>query len=395
MYNCKLKIKDIMLTTPELLADIEAGNLRKCISEQTYEESMEPTFLELKAKYGDISHITFDPEKHLRVIAGGPVENHKFQNTRRLTMEELGLSSKKQISPIGVSDPFPLFTDEAIDIMRLELLEKSNVLEHARAIFNSTGVDCCVRGWVRKNKQVQKKFTFDAWNHPKTMELISTVAGTELKIVMDCDIAHTNISLTSAERAQQERIDHQSEIALKTKGGESMPAVVGWHTDSPPFVCVLMMSDTTNMIGGETFLRMGNGEIACVPGPRKGYAAILQGHLIQHLASKPRGATERITEVTSFIAKNPLAIEDSVLSTVKPEVNYSSRYNEFYPEWIDYRVEILTKRLEHLQKTCNESKKFDKAGTIEALKLIEAYLAKTYTEMEVSPEEWAKIVSKG
>ena len=46
-------------------------------------------------------------------------------------------------------------------------------------------------------------------------------------------------------------------------------AIVGWHRDSYPFVCVLMMSDTTGMIGGETALRTGNGEIKKVRGPQK------------------------------------------------------------------------------------------------------------------------------
>lgn len=384
----------------ELLADIEAGNLRKVVTEEVYAQ-LEPDYLKLKEKYGDVSHIKFDPERHLSVLVGDTEVVDKYENTRRLTMEELGLTNPKQISPIAVSDPFPLFTDEAIDIMRLELLEKEGVLEHARAIFNSTtvyqkqAVDCVMRGWVKRRGEIKKQFTHDAWKHPKTIELISKVAGVDLKFAMDTEIANTNINISSAEKAHQERIDAESELALKTKGGDDMPAVVGWHTDSPPFVCVLMISDTAGMIGGETYLRKGNGEITCVPGPRKGYACVLQGHLIEHLASKPRGATERITMVSSYVAEDPMVIEDSVLSTVKPEVNYASRYNDFYPEWIDYRVDILKHRLDMLKKTCNDSVKFDKSAAIDQLKLIDAYLTKTYTEMEVSPEEWTTIVTKG
>lgn len=43
--------------------------------------------------------------------------------------------------------------------------------------------------------------------------------------------------------------------------------IVGWHTDSYPFVCVLMMSDCTDMVGGETALRTGNGQVIRVRGP--------------------------------------------------------------------------------------------------------------------------------
>ena len=47
---------------------------------------------------------------------------------------------------------------------------------------------------------------------------------------------------------------------------DDMP-VVGWHRDSYPFVCVLMLSDCTNMVGGETALRTGTGEVIKVRGP--------------------------------------------------------------------------------------------------------------------------------
>lgn len=29
-------------------------------------------------------------------------------------------------------------------------------------------------------------------------------------------------------------------------------AVVGWHKDSYPFVCILLLSDTSQMVDGET-----------------------------------------------------------------------------------------------------------------------------------------------
>lgn len=52
---------------------------------------------------------------------------------------------------------------------------------------------------------------------------------------MDLEIGHINISV----------IDKNS----------SKNAVVNWHKDSYPFVCVLMLSDTTGMQGGETVLK--------------------------------------------------------------------------------------------------------------------------------------------
>lgn len=46
-------------------------------------------------------------------------------------------------------------------------------------------------------------------------------------------------------------------------------AIVGWHNDSYPFVCVLMMSDTAGMEGGETALKNSKGEQSLVKGPGK------------------------------------------------------------------------------------------------------------------------------
>jgi hypothetical protein len=77
---------------------------------------------------------------------------------------------------------------------------------------------------------------------------------------MDYEIGHINMSVPGAK--QQYKKD-----AVITEDDED--AIVGWHRDSYPFVCVLMMSDCTGMIGGETALRTGTGEIKKVRGPQK------------------------------------------------------------------------------------------------------------------------------
>lgn len=53
--------------------------------------------------------------------------------------------------------------------------------------------------------------------------------------------------------------------------------VVGWHRDSYPFVCVTMLSECKDMIGGETVCRTGLGNILKVRGPSQGCAIVLQG----------------------------------------------------------------------------------------------------------------------
>ena len=77
---------------------------------------------------------------------------------------------------------------------------------------------------------------------------------------MDYEIGHINMSVPGKKK------EYDSNVMISEDDEE---AIVGWHRDSYPFVCVLMMSDTTGMIGGETALRTGTGEIKKVRGPQK------------------------------------------------------------------------------------------------------------------------------
>jgi hypothetical protein len=96
---------------------------------------------------------------------------------------------------------------------------------------------------------------------------MSKIAGVELVPVMDYEIGHINMSIPGNKK------EYDSNTKISEDDGD---AIVGWHRDSYPFVCVLMMSDTTGMVGGETALRTGTGEIKKVRGPQK----------VSHLSSK-------------------------------------------------------------------------------------------------------------
>lgn len=99
------------------------------------------------------------------------------------------------------------------------------------------------------------KFIAEAWKHPETLKLISKIAGIDLVPVIDYELGHVNIAVPQSKEADIPEDDQ--------------PAVVGWHRDSYPFVCVLMMSDTKGMRGGETALKESSGKIRRVRGPDK------------------------------------------------------------------------------------------------------------------------------
>lgn len=102
-------------------------------------------------------------------------------------------------------------------------------------------------------------FVHEAWRHPKTLAIISKIAGIDLVPCMDYEIGHVNVSV-------QGRNPEPTEAGSAAEADDN--PIVDWHTDSYPFVCVLMLSDASSMVGGETALRTGDGEIIKVRGPQ-------------------------------------------------------------------------------------------------------------------------------
>lgn len=81
--------------------------------------------------------LSFDPSKHLRYTPPAKV----------YTMAELGFSQNRGVSPIGVSEPFPLFSDEAIDQMRAEIFSDEVWSKHQ---YSSDLAQCQLRGYAQE-----------------------------------------------------------------------------------------------------------------------------------------------------------------------------------------------------------------------------------------------------
>ncbi|KAI0160231.1 hypothetical protein GGR57DRAFT_499644 [Xylariaceae sp. FL1272] len=272
----------------------------------------------------------FTPSKHI-----------SFKDVpKTYTMKELGFQEDQGISPIAVSEPFPLFTQACVQRMRREVLAPE-VFENCQ--YSSNLAHCYLRGFANK----YAPFVYDAWKNPETLAIVSKIAGIDLVPALDIDIAHINLSVKSEEEkreeleAVKERANHEADEGIAGCPWEDDKPIVGWHTDSYPFVCVTMLSDCAEMVGGETALRTGTGDIIKVRGPQMGCAVVLQGRYIEHQALRTLGGTERITMVTSFRPRDPSARDDTVLTTVRPISNVTELYNQFS----EYRFEILEERL--------------------------------------------------
>jgi hypothetical protein len=243
----------------------------------------------------------FDPETHLAVQELSP----------NLSMAELGYKDIG-ISPVALVHPFQLFSFEAIEIMRAEISKPQVTAGHRYA---SNIASAQLRGYARRHAP----FTFAAWTNPKTVAIISGRAGIDLVPWSDYEVAHINLSVDT----------------------KDLRPVVGWHRDAYPFVCVLMLSRCTDMVGGETALRAACGNVIRVRAPSEGYAMILQGRYIEHQALPAVDDRERITAVTSFRPQSPFVRDDSMLRTVRPISNLEHLYSGF----ISYRLEMMERQM--------------------------------------------------
>jgi len=269
----------------------------------------------------------FDPTKHLAYEEPSYIH----------TMEEIGYPASSGVSPVALSEPFRLFSEEAVNIMRDEILHPEVQENYS---YTSDISHKQLRGYAPKHG----KFIFEAWKHPQTLAIMSKIAGVDLVPVMDYEIGHINMSIPG------NKMEYDSNA---TMSGDDEEAIVGWHRDSYPFVCVLMMSDTTGMIGGETALRTGHGDIKKVRGPSKGCGVVLQGRYIEHQALQAFGGQERITMVTSFRPRSPRIRDDTVLTTVRPISNLS----DLYGQTVEYQLENAESRIRQMLKNIRDSMK--------------------------------------
>ncbi|KAI4198614.1 MAG: hypothetical protein LQ350_005205 [Teloschistes chrysophthalmus] len=346
-------------TTTEALQDVKMeiseALLPMDIMPSNWTPMIEPVAAD-KVAVGD-----FDPKKHLQYEA--PAKIH--------TMQDLGLPEGTGVSPVAVSEPFRLFASEAVHRMRQEVLQKG-VWDNCQ--YSSNLAQCQLRGFASQ----WAPFVYDTWKNPVTLSIISKIAGVDLVTEMDFEIAHINISVKSEEQKDEEvqvvsdkqAFDDDEGIAgcpweddkpivqYVTTPSLSMEmeprtnsVACSWHTDAYPFVCVTMLSDCTNMIGGETALRTGTGGIIKVRGPEMGSAVILQGRHIEHQALRAIGTTERITN-------------DTVLTTVRP----ISDLTELYSQYTEYRLEILEERLRTQLRALRDNRRTGKKFNVEAMK---------------------------
>jgi len=143
--------------------------------------------------------------------------------------------------------------------------------------------------------------------------------------------AHVNV--------QTNEITIPSEVE-EAKKKEQEP-IFGWHTDSQPFVCIVMLSSPPpDAMGGQTYVKKASGEIVKLSFPSAGYAYLLQGSVLPH-AAMPALNYERETMITSFVPTDARFRECTNLDLA---INYSP-IEETLREFVGHKRNYVKKRL--------------------------------------------------
>ncbi|OCT49933.1 hypothetical protein CLCR_07267 [Cladophialophora carrionii] len=277
---------------------------------------------------------TFDPVRHLAYVP--PKSTHSF--------DDLCLPASP-LSDVASTDPFPLLSEEALLEHRRELLS-DRVLENC--MYKTRPGSVQLRGMA----PYYAPFIHQFWTSPEVLKIISGLAGIDLVPVFDYDICHTNIQLDSDDAEAVRKIPvippsapvpegtDESRTSVGSQPSATKHAVVPWHRDSYPFVCVVMLSDARYMTGGETEIQRGDGTTTKVRSPQMGGAVVLQGRHVSHIAIPTGNMPERITIVTSLRPRDPLLLESSSLMNVRNK----SQLPELYYQWSSYRLHLLSER---------------------------------------------------
>lgn len=312
--------------------------------------------------------VKFDPKKHLDI--GSP--------SWKKTMKDFGYEKHDGISDFAAAEPFRMFSDEAIRLIRNDILSEPVQENH---------VICCernpymLRGYAHKHTP----FIYEACTHPSVLKAISDVVGIDLVHVHDYEVGHTNIQLGHKGREGVRELSDTPTLPLPPSerlepSQYDNRMVDDWHFDQVPFVAVLMLSDTNGMEGGETAVMARDGTRDVVPGPSFGKVAVLQGSKVKHAALRALNCPERITLVLSLRPRDVFVEDSTNLSNGRDHDDWDS----VGKSWLDYRFQILEERCRLERERLRSSDEFDKDEVIKFCKSQINYFE--FTARELFPD---------
>jgi hypothetical protein len=162
----------------------------------------------------------------------------------------------------------------------------------------------------------EASFIKQAWYHPATQAAIDEAFGAALTpLRRHCDVGYANVQLGSEGLQGIYAYDEVPPKGMPATSTSTQAAaqectwdrvpIDSWHKDQVPVVCVVMLSDTSTMVGGETAVHLGNGNVIKARGAGLGGAVLMQSGNLEHAAMRATNCPERVSMVTSFVFADP------------------------------------------------------------------------------------------
>ncbi|PNP82150.1 hypothetical protein FNYG_04339 [Fusarium nygamai] len=277
----------------------------------------------------------FDPKIHLNFTPP----------TARYSFTELGLGKPRNVPDVCYTEPFQLFSEEGVRVMRREIFRKEFLDEYMRSWSRAP---CYIGGHSANSELYQTSLVPPCY----PQDAIDQAFGTGLKpLERHCDIGYVNVQLGEGGKAG---VYNYNEIPAKplppSEAATGIPksewddvAIDAWHKDQVPVVCVVMLSDISNMEGDETAIRTGSGNLIKARGANLGGAVLMQGGNLEHAALRASNCSERVSMVTSYRFADP-DLDDS-RTTLKSADFENEDMNALKHAHLDYKLKRLQDRV--------------------------------------------------
>lgn len=230
--------------------------------------------------------VKFDPANHLNYTPPECI----------YSLSELGLPLEGT-SDFATTEPFQLATEAAIVELRRELLQPNTL---KRRTHTWPRAPASLRGFTKE----EAPFTHAFWTSPEVIKILSDAAGIEMQVALPYEIGHTNVQLGPEGREGLKNLPLYPVTVPpgweEKKGDYDHLPVDNWHKDSFAYSCVMMLSNTEKMVGGETAIQLPDGTTRKLRGTKMGSCIFLQGRHMPHAALRAWNTGEHITMVCPY-----------------------------------------------------------------------------------------------
>jgi len=263
------------------------------------------------------AQVDFDFSRHVRLSAAD------LDSIRVHKLSDMGYEVQPGEIDFAYSEPFPLLTEEGLQLYRNALISKQ-VLENC--YYSCPMVPLTIRNMAAHNSFIRGMSTSS-----ELLAAISVLTGGELAWhPFKVEHMMTNIQMTGREATK----------------------VFDWHNDSNCFVLLANLSDIPeDARGGGTLMKDNRtGDFVEVRAPAPGYGYIMQGKRVVHAANASKNWT-RVISVISFVQRSTFAPEGFHEDSVDLFLarNYTD-HGILDKEYMSYRLEWCMDKVRFLQQ---------------------------------------------